>query len=226
MEIPVTTCQPACEFMHRVRAFAPVAMALAFAAVLAVTVAAQGADHAAAAGQPADHAAQAEHGEAGEAHEASLADFFWPVVNFSILCGTLYFLLRKPLSGYLAQRGDTIRKDLVDAARIKDAATTQLADIDRKLKALPGEIEALKARGKAEIASEEQRIAQQAEADRDRLLEQARRDIDLQVRLAKRALTEHAADLAVQLATDRIASGMTEADQARLVTRYLEQVER
>ena len=59
---------------------------------------------------------------------------------------------------------------------------------------------------------------------RDGLLLGARRDIDVQVRLAKRTLTEHAADLAVQLATDRITTGMTAADQARLVDRYPEQV--
>jgi F-type H+-transporting ATPase subunit b len=75
-----------------------------------------------------------------------------------------------------------------------------------------------------EVAAEGQRISQQAATERERLLEQARREIDVQVRLAKRALTEHAADLAVQLATERIATGMTAADQARLVDRYLEQV--
>ena len=88
----------------------------------------------------------------------------------------------------------------------------------------PIAFDALRARGKAEVAAEEQRIARQAAVERERLLEQARRDIDVQVRLAKRTLTEHAADLAVQLATDRITTGMTAADQARLVDRYLEQV--
>jgi F-type H+-transporting ATPase subunit b len=178
------------------------------------------ADH----GQPAEHAAEP-HAE-GAAHEASLADLFWPVVNFTILCGVLYYLLKTPLTTYLHDRGASIRKDLVDAAAIKTAATAQLEEIDRKLKALPGEIEALRTRGQAEVVAEEQRIAQQAVADRDRLLEQSRRDIDVQVRLAKRELTEHAANLAVQLATDRIAKETTPADHARLVDRYLEQVKR
>lgn len=206
VEEPVTARRIACEFMHRVRHLVVSVFVAALAAAPHVVSAAQ--------------EAEAEH------HEASLLDLFWPVVNFVILCGVLYYLLRSPLSSYLAQRGESIRKDLVEAAAIKNAATAQLEDIDRKLQALPDEIDALRARGRAEIASEEQRIAQQALAERDRLLEQARRDIDLQVRLAKRSLTEHAADLAVQLATDRIAAGITHADQARLVDRYLEQVKR
>ena len=145
-------------------------------------------------------------------------------VNFAILCWVLYYFLKTPLTTYLRDRDATIRRDLVDAAAVKNTATTQLDEIDRKLKALPGEIDALRTRGQAEVAAEEQRIARQAAAERERLLEQARRDIDVQVRLAKRALTEHAADLAVQLATDRIAKDTTPADHARLVDRYLEQV--
>ncbi len=162
--------------------------------------------------------------EEGEHHAMSLADFFWPVVNFAIMCGVLYYFLKTPLAGYLKGRSDTIRKDLVDAEALRTSATAQLDEIDRKMKALPDELEALRTRGQAEIAAEEQRIAQQAAAERDRLIEQARRDIDLQVRLAKRALTEHAADLALDLATERIGRETTPDDHARLVNRYLEQV--
>ena len=204
--------------MHRVPGPTRLVLVVALVSLLSLATSAQEAGPA----QPAEHAAQA----TAEAHEASLADLFWPVVNFVILCGVLYYFLKTPLTGYMKDRDQTIRRDLVDAAAIKSAATAQLDEIDRKLKALPGEIEALKKRGQEEIAAEEQRIVQQAAAERDRLLEQARRDIDVQVRLAKRELTEHAADLAVQLASERIATETTPADHARLVDRYLQQVKR
>jgi F0F1-type ATP synthase membrane subunit b/b' len=55
-------------------------------------------------------------------------------------------------------------------------------------------------------------------------LEQARREIELQTRIAKREILEHAADLSVQLATDRLKREVTPSDQARLAERYLEQV--
>ena len=206
--------------MHRVGVPLRLGIALIVVAFLAAAPAAQTADHA----QPADErAAEAGH-DAAEEHGGGLADLMWPVANFAIMCGVLYYLLKGPLVGYLADRDASIRRDLVDAAAIKSAATAQLEDIDRKIKALPGEIDALRNRGREEVAFEEQRIVQQATAERDRLLEQARRDIDLQVRLAKRELTEHAADLAVELATDRIAKETTPADHARLVDRYLTQV--
>ena len=166
--------------------------------------------------------------EAGHAAPHSVTDMIlamgWPIANFIIFVGVLYYFLNQPLKDYLAGRSSTIRKDLVEAAELKAAATAQLASIEHKLQALPAELDALRKRGAAEIVAEEQRIAAAAAADRDRLLEQTRREIDLQVRLAKRAILEHAADLSVQLATERIKKEVTPADQDRLVDRYLQQV--
>ena len=56
------------------------------------------------------------------------------------------------------------------------------------------------------------------------MLEQTRREIDLQVRLAKKEILEHAANLSVQLAAERLKKEVTPADQDRLVDRYLQQV--
>ena len=223
----------ACELKNKV-ATAVVATWLS-ALLLPAALAAQTPDHAPAPAQPAatDHApaqpgaahdpAGDEHGEA-EAHGSSLAALLWPTVNFAILAGGLWWFLKDPVSTYLRDRHTSIRKDLVDAAALKSSAQAQLDELDRKLKALPGEIEALRTRGGEEIAAEEQRISAQAAAERDRLLEQARREIDVQLRLAKRELVEHAATLSVQLAGDRLQQQMTPDDQQRLVARYLDQV--
>jgi F-type H+-transporting ATPase subunit b len=183
-------------------------------------------DHRAAGGeQPAaGHEVEGEHAE--EAHGSSLAALLWPTVNFAILVGVLWYFFKAPFAGYLQERHTSVRRDLVEAASVKAAAAAQLAEIDRKLQALPAEIAALRARGAEEIAAEEQRIAALAAAERDRLLEQTRREIDLQLRLAKRELVEHTADLAVQLAGSRIQQQITSADQERLVDRYLDQVKR
>lgn len=172
---------------------------------------------------PAHPEAAGEEAHEGEEH-GMLESLLWPTANFIVLAGGLYWFLGPPLRTYLADRHESIRKDLVEAANVKATAAAELAEIDRKLQALPGELEALKRRGAEEIAAEEKRISATAAAERDRLLEQTRREIALQVRLAKRELVEHAADLSVQLAGERIQKTMTPADQERLVDRYLNQV--
>ena len=167
----------------------------------------------------------AQHAEAAASHaEASWSALFWPVLNFIILVGVLYYFLKTPVVGYVRDRHAGIRKDLREAAELKQSAEAQMVEIDRKLQALPGELAALKQRGVDDIAAEEQRIAREAAAERDRLLEQARQEIAFQVRIAKREILEHAADVAMAMATDRIKQSITAADQDRLVDAYLEQV--
>ena len=167
-------------------------------------------------------AATASHTEEG--HEEGVAKTIARLVNFAILVGALVYLLRSPLASYLVNRGSQIRGDLVNAAEMKQAAAAQIAEIDRKMKALPGELEALRAQGVQEIAAEEARIQAAAAAERDRLLEQARREIDLQVKVAERELVSHAADLAVGVATERIKKTITDEDRQRLVDRYVDQL--
>jgi len=168
-----------------------------------------------------EHAAEAGH---DESIGGMIRAMGWPVANFIIFIGVLYYFFNKPFTEYLAGRSATIRKDLVEAAELKANATAQLAAIEQKLQALPGELNTLRTRGAEEITAEEQRIAAAAAADRERLLEQTRREIELQVRLAKKEILDHAADLSVQLATARIKKEVTPADQDRLVDRYLSQV--
>ena len=171
--------------------------------------------------QPDEHATE-EHAE----EHSVWAGLLWPTVNFAILVGGLWYFFGTPIASYLRDRHSSIRKDLVEAATIKATAAAQLAEIDKKLQALPGEIDALRTRGAEEIAAEEARIAALATAERERLLEQTRREIEVQLRLAKRELVEHAADLAVQLAGERIQNQITPSDQQRIVDRYVEDVKR
>jgi F-type H+-transporting ATPase subunit b len=171
-----------------------------------------------------EHAPEAEHAAAEHSIGDMILGMGWPVANFIIFVGVLYYFFNKPLKDYLATRSSTIRKDLVEAAELRNSATAQLAAIEQKLAAIPAEIAALRTRGAEEIKAEEQRIAAAAAADRERMLEQTRREIDLQVRLAKKEILEHAANLSVQLAAERLKKEVTPADQDRLVDRYLSQV--
>ncbi|MCX6550858.1 MAG: ATP synthase F0 subunit B [Acidobacteria bacterium] len=167
--------------------------------------------------QAGEHTAE---GEQGNPVVQMIAKLF----NFAILAGTLVYFLRSPIAGYLKDRGTTIRGDLVKAAAMKRSAAAQLAEVDKKLAALPGELEALRKTGAAEVAAEEARMRQAAEGERARLLEQATRDIEWQLRIAQRDLTKHAADLAVDLASARVKTTITSADQLRLVDRYVGQI--
>ena len=143
------------------------------------------------------------------------------LVNFAILVGVLVYYLRAPIARYLARRSTEIRSDLVRAADTRAAAAAQLAAIERKMQALPDEIDALRRRGTEEIAAEEARIRAAAATERARLLAQAHREIDLQLRAAERDLIRRTADLTIGLASDRIKRTISDEDRVRLVEQYL-----
>ncbi len=176
------------------------------------------------ASQPAESAPRAAGEPAPAAEGHPWLDAAARLVNFGILAGTLWYLLRSPIARYLEDRRTQIRTDLVNAAEVKQTAATQIEEIDRRMKALPGELEALRTQGGQEVAAEEERIRTAAAAERARLLEQAHREIDLQVKVAERDLVAHAADLAIGVASDRIKKNITDDDQTRLVDRYVQQL--
>jgi F-type H+-transporting ATPase subunit b len=217
---PATPTARACETWRK-RTW--LALILALFTLVALPAFSEAAPPKPAAGEVDPHAVAEGH-TTEEHHAESPWQFIGKIFNFSILFGLLFVLLRKPIATYLSNRRLQVREDLMTAARLKEDAARQVAAIDAQLKQLPGELDALRARGRDEIAAEEIRIEEAAAAERERLLEGTRREIDLQLRLARRDLVAHAADLAVHVARERIRSQITDRDQLRLVDRYVSQV--
>jgi F-type H+-transporting ATPase subunit b len=175
--------------------------------------------------EPVGHGAAAQHGEAaGHGSEHVVRDTIARLVNFLILVGALTYFLKTPIGSYLASRSAQIRQDLVTAAETRRTASAQLEAIQQQLGALPAELAALQARGEEDVRAEQARIAQAAAAERTRLMEQTRREIEMRLRMARRELTEYAAQLAVGVARERIARTITPDDQLRLVDRYAMQL--
>ena len=165
-----------------------------------------------------------EHGESTEGHDNPILTMVARLFNFAVLVGALVYFLKAPIAAYLASRGTVIRQELVTASELRAAAAAQLAEIQTKMSALPGELEALRRQGAEDVKAEEARIADAAAHERTRLLDQTRREIEMRLRIAKRELTEHAAQLAVQVAEARIKKSITADDQIRLVDRYASQL--
>lgn len=146
------------------------------------------------------------------------------LANFAILVGLLTYFLRSPLAGYLQSRGEHIRAELVQAAEMRRASEAQLAEISRRMEALPGELDALRARGAEDTANEEARLRAVTESERERLLEQMRREMDMQVRVARTLLHNEVAELATEIARRRIESTINPDDHLRLLDRYAAQI--
>lgn len=164
------------------------------------------------------------HAAADAGAEGGVLSMVAKLANFALLVGLLAYFLKSPLTAYLASRSTQIRKDLVAAAEMRATAAAQLAEIERKMHALPGELASLKRRGAEDVEAEKARIARAAALERERLLAHTRREIESRLRIARRELTAHAADLAVGIARRRLEQSITPDDQLRLVDRYAAQL--
>lgn len=168
-------------------------------------------------------AVAAEHTEA-DAHSEGWMPTVAKVFNFALLIGGLVYFLRSPVVAHLAARDATIRRELIEARTLRTSAEVQLAAVRARLAELPGELAALEARGRDELAHERIRLQQATADEKEKLVERTRRDIDLQFRVARRDLLEHTADLAMRLARTRIEQQITPDDQIRLIDRYAGEV--
>ena len=128
----------------------------------------------------------------------------------------LVVALRKPLSIYLENRADTVKKAIDEARRAKDAAEARARDAEAKLAALGGEVKRLKADFEAQGQAEAERLEKLAHDAAARIARDAEDTIAAESQRAQLTLRQEAARLAVELAEERIKGALTDADELRL----------
>lgn len=148
------------------------------------------------------------------------------IVNFTIVAAILYWVLAKPLAGFLQARTEQIRAELNDATEKTSRAEVELKKADELIASVDGEV--AKAREEAQRAAEAERdrILKAAEAEAARIKEIARKEIANEVEAGRRRLLAQAAELSVDLAHKKLASTMTEEDQAKLIDRSITMMEK
>jgi F-type H+-transporting ATPase subunit b len=140
--------------------------------------------------------------------------------NFVILFGLLGWLLRKPLAAFLRQRGRMILKALQLGRRARQEAAARLDEINARLAGLESDIAELRRQALAEAQAERDRLRDSAIAEAARILTQAEQDIDAFAKAARNELRRYAAQLAVELAEQRIRTQMTGDRHAAMVRYY------
>jgi F-type H+-transporting ATPase subunit b len=172
-----------------------------------------------------EHAPKAEtHGEAkGEAHgEAGGQNvILWKWANFAILAAGLGFLLVKQAGPYFASRSIEIQKGIVDAQKLRADAEANAAAMDAKLAKLSVEVEAMRKSAKDEAAQEGQRIRQETERELARIQAHSEQEISAALKAAQGELKKYSAELAVNLARQKVRERMTSADQDALVQHFV-----
>jgi len=150
----------------------------------------------------------------------------WKWANFAILVVALGYLIRKHAPAYFAQRSKEIQQGIAEATKTKQDAEARAAAIDRRLAGIESEIAGLRSEAQQEISAEGGRISRETMHRLQRIQAQSAQEIAMMSRGARDQLRKHAAELALDLAQQRIRSRMTQADEDGLVDAFLQDLRR
>lgn len=163
----------------------------------------------------------------GETHWWDYPGFeLWKFVNLGIFVLLLvYILTRKAKLGEAFKaRRDNIRSELARAQQERDAALAKLKEVEERLARLDGEIGGIREQSRREVAEENARIARATETEIARLGEQAQREIERAGKTARHELRRYTAEQSVRLAEELIRREMKPEDDARLITRNIDEL--
>jgi F-type H+-transporting ATPase subunit b len=144
--------------------------------------------------------------------------------NLALVVAVLVLVAREPLKAFCANRTQSIREQLEEAQKARMEAEARLAEAADRMKHLQDELRDIRAAGEKEAQEEYQRLLAAAEKDADKIIERARQEIEGMTRAAQIELRQHAAELAVRSAEERIRSEITDEDRNRLFTQFVDQL--
>jgi F-type H+-transporting ATPase subunit b len=165
----------------------------------------------------------AEAGHSGEAEHGGME--LWKWANFLILAGGLGYLVAKNAGPFFATRSSQIRKDMIEAQEEKRDADARAAEVDRRLAALGNDIAALRADSEREAQAETERLARHAAAEIAKIQANAEQEIASAGKAARTELKRYSAELAINLAEQRLRGRMTPELQQALVRGFVRDLE-
>ena len=158
---------------------------------------------------------------AGDGHHGfDWGNFAAHVINAAIFFGTLYWLLRKPVSAFFSQRLKTIREDLDLAEKSRKEAKKRLDEIESKMASLQQELEQIENQAREDAERERQRITEEAKREAERIIEQARAEVENARRQAILELKAYTANLAMEEAETIIRETISDEERKQLFARF------
>jgi F-type H+-transporting ATPase subunit b len=165
-------------------------------------------------------------GAESEGHGGGLRDLLFSALNLVLLLGVLIYFARKPVADFFEDRRKRIQGDLESAKKEGAEAEARYAKWQRRLLDLEGELAEIRETARARAEAERAQILADAAAGAERIKRDALETVDQELRRARAQLRREAADLAVELATERLRSQVSSDDQDRLLDEFVSAIER
>jgi F-type H+-transporting ATPase subunit b len=146
--------------------------------------------------------------EPPEAKGLQEARDMWKWANFAILAIALGYGIGKYAPAMFRTRTAEIQKGIAEAQQVKRDSEKRAAEMDARMNRLGADIEEFRNHAKADMDREGERIRRETAAQIERIRHQTALEIETAGKTARRELREYAADLALDLAGQRIIAQM------------------
>ncbi len=174
-----------------------------------------------------DHASAREHPPAGGEHSGGESHAPNPIyrwINFALLVGGVFYVLRRPLGQFFSARTMAIRESLEDGRTALAAAERRLQAVEAKLQGFETEMAAFRAAALKEMEEEHARLRQATQQEAEKMMDSVRVQMEVAGRQARLELRLYAAEQAIALGGKAIAARMDTERQRRLVNQFMEKL--
>lgn len=154
----------------------------------------------------AEHEASGHESAEGEHHDNST---LWKIANFAILAAAIGYGVAKAAPAFFRGRTREIQSGIAEATKLRQDAEARAADMERRMRNLNTEIEEMRNTSRRELEAEDRRIAGETEQLIARVRANAEQEIASATKQARKELRAYSAELALELARQKIRSRMT-----------------
>ncbi len=169
--------------------------------------------------------ALASGGGAEAAHSNPWMDLAFKFVNFFILVGILWYVLKGIIPQALRDRKDGIAKELKEALAAKEEAETKLSDFEGKVANLQAEIAEMMENFAVEGANQKKKIIAEAKVAAENIKKNAAAAGEREALRATEELKSEAVRLALEAAQRILAESYSAEDQKRALEQTIEKIE-
>lgn len=159
--------------------------------------------------------------EAGKGQEHMAPPLVLAFLNFAIFAGILYWKAGPALSKYLANRHESIKNSLEEAARLQAEAKEKLSQYSSRIADADAEVNALIEQIRKDAEIEREQIVAEAERQAELMKADAEARIESEFLAARRQLEREVVAKAAEVATKLLQEKTSASDQVNLVSSFI-----
>jgi F-type H+-transporting ATPase subunit b len=153
-------------------------------------------------------------------------DFIGKVINFIVLFGGLFLILRKPVKNYLNERSQNVDLSIKEAVETKEQSEKKLKSVLGRLNELSDEVKKIKDEAEIEGNKQKESIIKSARQEAKRLKDLTGQEIDSLYSLGLKEIRAYAAEKAIEAASKRIKQRMTSKLQSDMIDKSIKRLDK